>query len=355
MNAAVLIGYVLVPLFGVFLCIGPVVTRPTVPFGVRVPPEYVHASVVRLERRGYQWRTAVVAICATALLIAFGDPASPWTSRVVLIAEMAADLGCYWWAHRQIAKVKAAEGWFAGRRQTVVADTSWRSQPQSFPVGWLLPAAAVIAATVIAGVLRYPDLPAQLSNGGRLVAKSPVTVFSVIVGQVYVTGLGAGLLALVYRSRPDLDTADPAASLHSYRMVLSTFARGVLILLACVDLTLLLDALRRWEVYRLPGGRTVLELVPAVFGLVFFFATIARAGRVRARSAGSAGGTDRDDDRFWKAGLFYVNRDDPALLVGARFAVGWTANLGNPTSWLLIGGVVAVPVGLVIIRLATGM
>jgi hypothetical protein len=44
-------GYVLVPLFGVFMCIGPVVTRPTVQFGVRVPPEYSAAPVIRRERR----------------------------------------------------------------------------------------------------------------------------------------------------------------------------------------------------------------------------------------------------------------------------------------------------------------
>ncbi len=62
-----------------------------------------------------------------------------------------------------------------------------------------------------------------------------------------------------------------------------------------------------------------------------------------AGGRGAAAGTDRDDDRFWKAGLIYVNRDDPALLVGSRFGVGWTFNLANPTAWLFIAAIVLSP------------
>ncbi len=65
-------------------------------------------------------------------------------------------------------------------------------------------------------------------------------------------------------------------------------------------------------------------------------------------------GTDRDDDRFWKAGLLYVNRDDPAVMVGSRFGAGWTFNVGNPTAWLIIAGIIAAPAGLAVIA-AAGM
>jgi len=65
-------------------------------------------------------------------------------------------------------------------------------------------------------------------------------------------------------------------------------------------------------------------------------AVAARMGQGGSRLNGNvrglalATGTDRDDDRFWKAGLIYVNRDDPAIVVGARFGVGWMLNFGNP-------------------------
>jgi uncharacterized membrane protein len=62
-----------------------------------------------------------------------------------------------------------------------------------------------------------------------------------------------------------------------------------------------------------------------------------------------------DDDRFWKAGLIYVNRTDPAIVVAARIGVGWTLNLGNPAAWLLIGVIIATVAGLAVIRIAAGM
>ena len=73
------------------------------------------------------------------------------------------------------------------------------------------------------------------------------------------------------------------------------------------------------------------------------------------RGLALAAGTDWDDDRFWKAGLLYVNHDDPALMVVTRFGVGWTLNFGNPVAWLLIAGVVAGWTGLAVIGATAGM
>ncbi len=189
MSAAVLVGDVVVVLFGVFMCVGPLGTRPSLQFGVRVPPEHAKSPVIRRERRAYQRRSILIAIVALAALIALGGHVPRWPSRLILVIEVAADLSCFWWAHQQIAKVKSAEGWFAGRRQMVVTDTSWRSEPEAFPARWLLPAVAVIVATLIVGVVRYPHLPVYLTRGDHRVQTSPASAFAVVVGQLYATGL----------------------------------------------------------------------------------------------------------------------------------------------------------------------
>ena len=56
-----------------------------------------------------------------------------------------------------------------------------------------------------------------------------------------------------------------------------------------------------------------------------------------------------------KGGLVYVSRDDPAIMVGNRFGVGFTFNFGNPAAWLVCGTIAAVPAGLAIIGAAAGM
>lgn len=43
-----------------------------------------------------------------------------------------------------------------------------------------------------------------------------------------------------------------------------------------------------------------------------------------------------EDDRYWKGGMFYVNKDDPSILVEKRFGVGWTLNFGRPLSWIVL-------------------
>jgi hypothetical protein len=89
MSTGALAGTVMVPFFGALLCITPAITRPTVPFGVRVPAERARATVIR---RG-----------------------------VILLLEVAADLGCFWIARRKITAVKHAEDWYAGHVLTLLA------------------------------------------------------------------------------------------------------------------------------------------------------------------------------------------------------------------------------------------
>jgi uncharacterized membrane protein len=365
-NAAQLSGVVTVVFCAVTLCLAPVMTRPTVSFGVRVPGERTSSPVIRRERRAYFWRTAAVGACGIIAALLLSGHGAWWLSRVILLLEVAADLGCYWLARQQITAVKTAEDWYAGHRQIVATDTSLRTDPPRFEVRWLIPALAVIAVTVVVGAVRYPDLPARLAVGGwggRRVPKSVVSAFAVVAGQLYVTTLWTGLMLLVYRARPDIEATDPAASTRRYRRYLTAVTRAVLTLLALVDLSLLLAALRNWQVYRLSGPAAALPALPFAVGLLRLAVVSLRTGQGGSRLARAGAGacargpateTDRDDDRFWKAGLIYVNRDDPAILVGARFGVGWTFNLANPTAWLVIAAIVAAPAGLILIAAATG-
>jgi uncharacterized membrane protein len=359
---------------GIGMVIAPVISKPTVPFGVRVPPERTVAPVVRAQRRVYACRTAIFVACCTTAAFLLPAGAAWWLPRLILVLELAACLVCLQLARRQITAVKHAEHWFAGHRQAVVADTAWRASPPRFPVRWLLPALVLIVAAVATGLLRYPELPVRLTlSAGRVVPRSPASAFAPVIGQVFVTGLWTAVLLLVYRARPDLDAADPRASAARYRAFLGRAARTMLTVVACVDLTLLLYALRNWQLLRLPGG---IVLLPVVAGLLAIIAMSIRAGQggfrlapfpagpypASSAPAGATVGTadrklgpataDRDDDRFWRGGLFYVNRDDPALMVAKRFGVGWTLNFGNRVAWLVLFALVATPAGLSVLLTA---
>ncbi len=59
---------------------------------------------------------------------------------------------------------------------------------------------------------------------------------------------------------------------------------------------------------------------------------------------------DRTPDNCWKWGAFYVNPDDPALFVEKRFGLGYTVNLGNRWSWVLLLTILVLPLGTILLR-----
>jgi len=48
------------------------------------------------------------------------------------------------------------------------------------------------------------------------------------------------------------------------------------------------------------------------------------------------------DNTHWVLGMFYVNRDDPSMIVEKRFGVGYTINFGNPKAVALMAVFVVV-------------
>jgi uncharacterized membrane protein len=365
MTAGSLTAVLAVLLVGVWICVAPALTRPTLQFGVRVPPQHAGAAVIRRERRAYYWRATAVAVCCTAAALTLAWSGSAGLTVVVLPAELAAGLGCFWVARERIMAVKNAEGWFAGLRQAVAADTSWRTEPLRFPVAWLIPPVAVLVATAVIGAARYPDLPSRLAVGftasgapDRWVHKSAWGAFSKVAGQLWVTSLWTGLLLIIYHSRPDTDASEGAASNRRYRRFLATYSRALLVLVTLVNVSLLLAALRDWQVYRLSGIGAALPVLPGAAGLLILVAVAVRTGQAGSRLPGSADHqspvVNRDDDRFWKGGLIYINRDDPAIMVGNRFGIGWTPNLGNPKACLLYGGILAAIIALAVVRAVVG-
>jgi uncharacterized membrane protein len=251
-------------------------------------------------------------------------------------------------ARRTVQAAKRPERWYEGVRQAVATDTSLRSSPPSYPWHWALPAIAVTLATVVVGVARYPALPEQIATrqiGAADPTLSEMTVWSAfaIVGlQVLLTAVLLGLAAVAVRGKADLIATAPAASAEQYRRYAAAMARCVLLLATGVAVTVLLLALRMWEVVQPNATWYVATVLPPVAAAVVLVAVAIRVGQsghrlsVAGSEPGRPGVEQRDDDAHWILGLLYVNREDPAFLAPARFDdVGWKVNLAHPAAWVL--------------------
>jgi uncharacterized membrane protein len=336
----------------------PSLVPPSVPFAVRIPPERVGEAVIVRQRNAYRWWVTLAGgavLAASVTLSILGELALVrWAAAAVLLLVL---LPGYLHARHTIRAVKLREGWYEGLRQAVVADTSLRTQPEHFPWLWAVPALLILAVTVILGIIRYPAMPATLAlhynvHGvpDRISAKSVPSAFSVVFVQACITALILLLSLLSLHSKPGIDASAPGATALKHRTFVARMTRTLLVLGACVNLSMLAVA---WQVWTNTPS-IALAVLPIVAGLVVLLAVAIRTGqggsRVRVDSADEdTGVVERDDDRFWRgAGNLYFNRDDPAVLVPKRFGIGWTVNFGNPRAVALLAVPVAV---LVAVRL----
>jgi uncharacterized membrane protein len=53
---------------------------------------------------------------------------------------------------------------------------------------------------------------------------------------------------------------------------------------------------------------------------------------------------DRTEDRHWKLGIVYFNRDDDAVVVERRFGLGYTLNFARVETWVMVTLILAGPV-----------
>ncbi|WP_188316726.1 DUF1648 domain-containing protein [Solihabitans fulvus] len=354
MNALTAIQLALVLAIGSLLWLMPALIRPTLQFGVRIPPQRVDAPVIARQLVTYRrWvlGATVLAVVVGVLVAAVSD--QPVAASVGIPVLLVGGAVGYVRARRAIQAVKAREDWYRGLRQGVAVDTSLRTDPVRFPWSWAVPGLLILVGTAVYGVLRYPHLPDTLALhynaagvADRTAARSVATAFGPVFTQAGLTVLIVGLMWLSLRARADLDAAAPVASARRHREFAPRLARAMLVLVACLNLSMLVLAVQVWH-----GSahiNSALLLVPVVFGVAGLVAVAIRAGRAARTPPGGeeaedTGTVQRDDDRYWRGGgLVYVNPDDPALMLPKRFGIGWTLNFGNPKLLLVLLGVVAV-------------
>jgi uncharacterized membrane protein len=156
-----------------------------------------------------------------------------------------------------------------------------------------------------------------------------------------VTALLVGIAAAIFRSsRSDIDPAHPVGSARWHRRYMSLSAQALLGLVAMIDLGMLGSSLLMWT-GTVTSWAPLMVVVPILTAVVVAVVVLARNNRERDGNEAATGLTHRDDDRYWRGGLFYINREDGALLVPRRFGLGWTLNFGNPRAAILLAGVLA--------------
>jgi uncharacterized membrane protein len=354
----------LVVLLGGLLLWIPRLTRPDLYFAVTVPPDFRDCTEGRAILRRYRGFTLLFSVVALAVVLGTG---ARWPLALIaaLLIQEGGSLVAYLSCRRRVLP-HAVE-------PVAVREAPLRARPAHLPGGWRLQAGPFIMLGAAGLYLhrRWDDIPARFPihwdlnnqpNGWSF--RTPAGVYGPLVEGALVCLLMAALAYGLQRWTHPIRISGAGGEAESH------FRRTVALVLIAVE----------YLIGLMFAGTSLLPLrpgpppMPAMTALPLLFAGIVIVVLVRQGQGGSrtvAGGEvypegdrraesiakasarpigDRTADRYWKAGLFYVNPDDPALFIEKRFGVGYTINFGRPTSWVILGGIVLLPViiGLVI-------
>lgn len=372
MTITVLSAIGTVGFIGGVLLLLPTLARPTVPFGVRVPPEHIGAPVIRHAiGRYYQGVVLMMLVVAAATVAAAFVVPPEAVLTIAPFAVLAAWFVPFLAARRTVLEEKRTQGWFDGVRQVAVADTSMRTDPPRYPWLWAAPSILIALGTIVVGIVVYPTLPERVAihfgtdGPDRFADTTPWSAFGLPAVQVLTTLLLLGLVTIGLRSKVDLSATAPQRSAGQYRRYATTMARLILLLAAGMNLTLLVVALMVWDVVPATTAWVAASMAPTLIASAVLIVAAIRSGQSGHRLATATPGgndrqppqdyADRDDDAHWIGGLIYRNRDDPALWVPKRFGgVGWTINFGRPAAWVVTAVVIGGTLGAVVWALIAG-
>lgn len=354
-NAVAMTLVFLVPLCGVLAAVTPWLMPRGECFAVTVP-EAAQADprLKALKKRYLLLMLAITAVCTVIVITQLSLLKNPqteesfiWVFTAATMVPILAGFALMLVNRRRVQAIKRAEGWTAEvQLSAAILSNDTRNNPRPLPLAWNLLYIPVLLLTIGIIVALYPNLPDQIPMQSSLsghvntyAAKSPATVAFPVYIELFMAVCFAFSHWSILKSKPDVNPRKPATSSYAY----ATYSRalcltlligglamnlvfGIAIPLSFAQKITLLQA-GFWVVIVI----TVFTIVTIVISVMF-----GQNGSRMFKGLQADTGMPRDEDRFWKLGIFYVNSQDPAFIVPKRFGVGWTVNFARPATWVIV-------------------
>jgi len=338
----------------------PRMTRPEVYFAVTVPSEFRDSAEGWSILKRYRVELAIFSVLALIVILA---PARTGESTYAL----ALTLGGFF-----LQGVGVFFAYYRARRQVLphavapvtVREAALEPRPTRLPRGWLLqfPPFAMLAGTGLWLHTHWEQIPETFpvhwgANGqpNNWSTRSFTGVYgSLLMGVVLCAFIGFLAYAFLRWSRPVQAAGPQGERERRFRKMVGSILVATEYLLALQFTWVGLTPLSHPQA----GPPGVVPILVIALGFVAVVVVmVMRYGQGGTRLAGAAasasGGAvpvgDRTPDKYWKLGLFYVNRDDPAVFIEKRFGVGYTVNFGHPGVWIGLAVLVAVTVAIALL------
>jgi len=340
---------VFIPIALIQTCM-PILTRRTESFGVAIPAEQFHNPTLKQMRKTYATWSLILAIVALVLMLLTRN----WMSAfpILLLAYLVSSFFVYFYFHRKMKAFKAEQNWYIDKKQAVTVDTSFRSQKLTYSNGWFVIGLCLSVATIIFSFAVYDKIPSRIpmkfaldGTATRWADKNVRTLLYIPIIQLYLLGLFIFVNVMIGRAKAVIDPDTPEASAQRnaifrrrWSAYMITMGTLLILMMGLTQVSMLFNV--HPEVM---GVLHIIFVVIVIMGTIILSFTTGQGGsRIKLPAKTNATLVNRNDDRYWKLGVFYFNKEDPALFVEKRFGIGWTNNFAHPLSWLIIIGFIVI-------------
>ncbi|MGN0073385.1 MAG: DUF1648 domain-containing protein [Coriobacteriales bacterium] len=361
----------LVPVCGLLMAITPWLMRKSECFAVTVPESAQRDPRLKRMKKSYFMLMCALTVLCTLLaggsigLVGSNTGLFVFLYLIAVIVPEAAGFALMLVFRRKVQELKFEESWVAPKsvqlRSAIIGEEE-AAAPQAISLWWNLlyvPVIVIAAAIPLALYQELPDmLPMHAGFNGQVDSYAEKNLLAVLFPAFMDTFMAAVFTichVTMKFSKKANEPGSPRTSEYAYGM----FARAQSIfllacgLLMCTAMTacfLLAD----FGTINLVMACIIILLctVPIIIGSIVLSVVYGQAGSRLFRRMQDQEELLCDDDAFWKLGIFYFNRDDPAVFLPQRFGIGWTCNFARPAAWVLVGGFTLLTIAFVVLCVA---
>ncbi|MBY0011796.1 DUF5808 domain-containing protein [Paenibacillus typhae] len=318
----------------------------TVLLGIVLPEEAVQDPAVRAIRRNYAMLTSgFAAIVGAGACFLWLRHLPAWGLLIWTAAIMLSIIGsgfAMWISRMSAMRLKAARGWEIARQSKRAASlmAGRRHRPVLSP-WWYSVNAAVMALCIFFAAMKWDTIPQVLILGNFIFNKSVWIVFVLNMVQALNITVFLCYNRLISRARTSLDPEDREGSLQkqlAHKRIHSILAWAASLLMIVFVGVAQAIGLYGWKGNLLffSGMSLLAVLFVALIGVMLY---------LRIKGIDQLRDIPSMEERHWKwLGSIYVNPEDPALLVPNIHSFGWTVNMANPRSKIIVAATAAIPV-----------
>jgi uncharacterized membrane protein len=329
----------------------PYYSRKNIAFGVSVPAEEYSRHPLKKMRRDFVLLVAMISSLKIMLfLFTERSDFEIWIS-LGLMVQCVFYLILYAYFHHRVKEMKRLHEWLVDKKPMTVIDTKFRDRKIRVSKYWFFVSFFIIIGTIVYAYSMYDRFPERIPMNvdvnfevTNFVDKSIKAVLFIPMIQFFMTVTMGFVFHIIQKAKQNVDATNVEESLafgrlFRYQWSLYTVASSILINLAMAIsfypfILGLISA--RASVYIV----LISSAIIVIWALYLSFRMGQGGSKLMDESKKDDHVTNRDEDEFWKLGMFYYNPDDPSVFVEKRQGVGWTSNFARIESWLFLFGLI---------------